>query len=289
MNFSSFSHAQQQRLAFIDFCLQYFGQMARADLVQHFATGLASGTRDFALYKELAPNNLILKHQTKRYYRSESFAPIFEHDPETILTSLCRGFGDGFASKIKASETCFDAIRLIHPNSDTIATLMRAIQYQQVLYCEYVSISSGASHRELIPHAIINNGHRWHIRAFDRKSNGFRDFVCTRFINMTKTAKRAQRLELSAADIVWSTMLPITLKPHPKLSHSLAIELDYNMVNGELALEVRAALVGYLLQQWQVDCSINNQLNEKQYPLALVNVDVLKNCDNAILAPGFST
>jgi hypothetical protein len=289
MDFSSFSYAQQQRLAFIDFCLQYFGQMARADLVQHFNTGLASGTRDFTLYKELAPNNLILKHQTKLYYRSESFVPIFEHDPETILTSLCRGFGDGFASKIKASETCFDAIRLIHPNSDTIATLMRAIQYQQVLYCEYVSISSGASHRELIPHAIVNNGHRWHIRAFDRKSNGFRDFVCTRFINMTKTAKRAQRLELSAADIAWSTMLPITLKPHPKLSHSLAIELDYNMVNGELALEVRAALVGYLLQQWQVDCSINNQLNEKQYPLALVNVDVLKNCDNAILAPGFST
>jgi hypothetical protein len=56
-----------------------------------------------------------------------------------------------------------------------------------------------------------------------------------------------------------------------------------------MTLEVRAALVGYLLQQWQVDCSINNQLNENQYPLALVNVDVLKNCDNAILAPGFST
>ena len=31
MDFSSFSHAQQQRLAFIDFCLQYFGQMARFD------------------------------------------------------------------------------------------------------------------------------------------------------------------------------------------------------------------------------------------------------------------
>jgi len=293
MDFSSFSHAQRQRLAFIDFCLQYFGQMARADIVQHFNTGLASGTRDFTLYKELAPDNLILKHQTKLYYRSDNFVPIFEHDPQTILTSLCRGFGDGFTAKIKASDICFDAIRLIHPNSDTIATLMRAIQHQQVISCEYVSLNSGASHRELIPHAIVNNGHRWHIRAFDRKSTSFRDFVCTRFLsistNISANANPVQNHELSVADIAWTTILPIVLKPHPKLSHSLAIELDYNMVNGELALEVRAALVGYLLQQWQVDCSTNHQFNEKQYPLALANVDVLENCDNALLAPGFIT
>lgn len=289
MDFSSFSHAQQQRLAFIDFCLQYFGQMARTDLVQHFNTGLASGTRDFTLYKELAPDNLILKHQTKLYYRSGNFVPIFEHDPQTILASLCRGFGDGFASKIKASEICFDAIRLIHPNSDTIATLMRAIQHQQVINCQYVSLSSGASHREIIPHAIVNNGHRWHIRAFDRKSNSFRDFVCTRFITVTEKNEPTQNHELAAADIAWTTILPIVLKPHPKLSHSLAIELDYSMTNGEITLDIRAALAGYLLQQWQVDCSINYQLNEKQYPLALANVGVLANCDNALLAPGFIT
>ncbi len=293
MDFSSFSHAQQQRLAFIDFCLQYFGQMARADLVQHFNTGLASGTRDFTLYKELAPNNLILKHQTKLYYRSDKFIPLFEHDPQTILTSLCRGFGDGFTAKIKASETCFDAIRLIHPNSDTIATLMRAIQHQQVINCQYVSLSSGASHRELIPHAIVNNGHRWHIRAFDRKSNGFRDFVCTRFLNINisinETTKPVQSHELSAADIAWMTILPIILKPHPQLNHPLAIELDYNMSNGKVALEVRAALVGYLLQQWQVDCSKNYQLDEKCHPLALDNIEILTNHDNALLAPGFIT
>ncbi|MBL4765311.1 MAG: WYL domain-containing protein [Colwellia sp.] len=287
MDFSHFSHAQHQRLAFIDFCLQYFGQIARADLIQHFSTGLASGTRDFTLYKELAPNNLILKHQTKLYYRTEQFIPIFEHNSQTILTSLCRGFGDGFTSKIKASEICFDAISLIQPRSDIIATLMRAIQNKQAVNCQYVSLSSGTSNRELIPHAIVNNGHRWHVRGYDRKSQSFRDFVCTRFIDISEQDSITQSHELILADQAWMTILPIVLKPHPQLTHPLAIELDYNMDNGKVELEVRAALVGYLLQQWQVDCSKNYQLNEKQYPLVLANIDVLANTDNALLAPGF--
>ena len=58
----SLPHAQKERLAFIDFNLQYFGQVARADLVQRFKTGLAACTRDLTAYRELAPNNIQLFH-----------------------------------------------------------------------------------------------------------------------------------------------------------------------------------------------------------------------------------
>jgi hypothetical protein len=59
------SHAQTDRLAFIDFSLQFFGHVARTDLIKRFKTGLTASTRDFSTYKELAPHNLILRHQTK--------------------------------------------------------------------------------------------------------------------------------------------------------------------------------------------------------------------------------
>lgn len=36
------NYAQRERLVFIDFCLEYYGVIARADLVQQFQTGLAS-------------------------------------------------------------------------------------------------------------------------------------------------------------------------------------------------------------------------------------------------------
>lgn len=135
---SNISHAQRERLAFIDFCLQYFGQVSRADLINHFMTGLASGTRDFTLYKTLAAENLVLVHQTKQYFRTSDFKPLFSHNPETILTSLCRGFGDGITSDIKPSEQCFDAVRPVHPSSETIAALMRAIRHHQPVCCRYV-------------------------------------------------------------------------------------------------------------------------------------------------------
>ena len=37
-----------------------------------------------------------------------------------------------------------------------------------------------ATNRELVPVALADNGLRWHVRAFDRKSKEFRDFVLTR-------------------------------------------------------------------------------------------------------------
>lgn len=289
MDLTEYSHAQRQRLAFIDFCLQYFGQIARSDLIKHFNTGLASGTRDFTLYKELAPENLELLHQTKLYYRTNKFQPVFNHEPDAILTSLCRGFGDGIASIYQPSEVCFDAIRLVQPKSEIIAALMRAIQNQQAVLCQYVSLSSGMSERELVPHSIVNNGHRWHVRAFDRRSYSFRDFVCTRFLSVKTLAGRLNSIESRSEDKAWADILPLELIPHPKLSYPLAVELDYAMSEGRLVLEVRAALVGYLLQQWHVDCSAQHNLNANKYPLALNNIYILKNHSNALLAPGYQT
>ena len=79
------NQAQQQRLAFIDFCLQYYGQVGRAELIQRFNTGVAAATRDFSSYRQLAPDNLELKHQTKNYHRKDGFKPLFDHAPEALV------------------------------------------------------------------------------------------------------------------------------------------------------------------------------------------------------------
>lgn len=285
---NSLSHAQQERLAFIDFCLQYFGQVARADLIRHFNTGLASGTRDFALYKALACDNLTLMHHTKQYYRTADFKSIFEYDAETVLAYLSRGFGNGIAAGINSNSHCFDAIRLVHPKSEIIASLMRAIQQQQAIDCCYVSLSSGESQRELVPHALVNNGHRWHVRAFDRNSSQFRDFVCTRFTKINPLEQKIDRQESGASDREWNNLLALQLIPHPKLTYPLAIELDYAMHNGVLNLPVREALLGYLMQQWHVDCSAQHSLDPRQYPLTLANRELLSAVKNMALLPGVS-
>lgn len=280
------THAQRERLAFIDFNLQYFGQVARADLIQRFKTGLAACTRDLASYKELAPQNLVLSHTTKSYHRLDSFKPLFKHNAESILSALCRGFGDGLSSNIQPSSYCQDATRLIHPNSETIATIMRAITYKLALECQYTSLTSGTTLKILVPHSIVNNGKRWHVRAFDRSNQEFRDFVTTR-IECPKILQSLIKPEESAdKDTQWHTICDIILTPHPKLKYPKAIELDYAMENGKLQLEVRAALLGYLLRQWSVDCTEQGTLNCNIYQLHLSNKSQL-NLKDIEIAPGY--
>jgi len=288
----SLTHAQKERLAFIDFSLQYFGQVARADLIQRFKTGLAACTRDLTAYRELAPNNLYLSHKTKSYHRTHSFKPIFEHNPEVILTSLCRGFGDGLSSNIQSngfqsSEHCFDATRLIHPKSEIIAAIMRAINNQQAISCEYTSLSSGLSSRELVPHTIVNNGQRWHVRSYDSKSKEFRDFVCTRLQNITAIEKPVEKIQRRQFDKQWNKIHKVTLVPHPSITHFKAIELDYSMVDGKVELEVREALLGYLMRQWNVDCSLKSTLVGEQYQLRVDNINELQGIDSLSIAPGY--
>lgn len=281
-------HAQRERLAFIDFSLQYFGHVARTDLIKRFKTGLAASTRDFSTYKELAPKNLILVHQTKSYHRTAEFQPIFNHDPEVILSSLSRGFGNGISSGVQPSEQCFDAVRLIHPDAQVIAALMRAIHNKQAIKCNYVSLSSGEGERALVPHSLVNNGHRWHVRAYDRKSNAFRDFVCTRFTAVELMSQEIHVHEASAYDDQWHKMVELVLIPHPGIKQPLAIEMDYGMEDGKLQLSMRAALAAYLLRQWQVDCSLGHTSVGQGCQLALANIEELVDIENMALAPGFN-
>ena len=279
-------HAQSDRLAFIDFSLQFFGHIARTDLIQRFKTGLAASTRDFSTYKELAPHNLILRHQTKSYHRTDVFQPIYKHDPEVILTSLSRGFGNGISTGVQPSEQCFDTVRLIHPNVAIIASIMRAIHNKQGVKCGYVSVSSGETERALVPHSIINNGHRWHVRAYDRKSNSFRDFVSTRFTFIDLIQGAVHVHEASPYDQQWQQIVNIVIVPHPTIKQSKAIEMDYNMTDGMLSIQLRAAVAAYVLRQWQVDCSVEQTQNHHRCQLALANLDVLQLIDNISLAPG---
>lgn len=282
------SHAQKQRLAFIDFSLQYFGQVSRQDLIKKFATGLAAATRDFASYRTLAPDNMTLVHQTKSYHRKPEFSPLFSHEPEGILHGLAKGFGDGLSHPISPSEICIDAVQLIHPNTDIIAALMRAIQNKQAIKITYVSVSSGEKEREVIPHALVNNGQRWHVRAFDREHQVFTDFVVTRIKVIDGAQAVPRACETQSNDVQWDNIITLKLIPHPSLKHPEAIALDYQMLDNKIEIQSRAALAGYLLRQWSVDCSPKHQISTGVCQLALLNLEVLKEIEHLAIVPGAS-
>ena len=59
------------------------------------------------------------------------------------------------------------------------------------------------------------------------------------------------------------------------------------MKNGVLAQNIRAAVAGYLLRWWNVDCTAEGTLEGPEYHLWLRNRQALYGVENIELAPGF--
>jgi len=239
------------------------------------------------MYRELAPQNIDFDNSSKTYRISSEFAPIFEHPPQRVLSALSLGFGDGVDGEPRSLLPCeFPAI-LSCPRMNVLAPICRAIHGKRPVTIRYQSMSSGESERVIVPFALVDTGLRWHVRAFDRKSGEFRDFVITRIQNTTILDEESFAHERMDADIQWTRIVELDLVPHPRLNRPEIIELDYGMQNGSMRLRVRAAVAGYMLLRWCIDASPDHSLKEEQYRLWLSDPLALYGVENAKLAPGY--
>lgn len=256
--------------------------------MERFGTGLAAATRDFAAYKEFCSGNLVLRPQNKVYERTPEFKPLFQHEPAAALSCLASGFGNGISQPHLPNPRCLAAPQLIQPNVEILSALMRAINLQKAITCSYISLSSGRSERKLVPHSLANDGHRWHVRAFDRFHQEFRDFSCSRFEAISLLNDAPQEKESREFDHQWNRIVDLELISHPSITYPEAIMMDYGMREGKLCVQIRAALAGYLLCYWNVDCSTDHSLPPERHPLTLNNLAALYDVENLAIAPGYN-
>lgn len=131
-----------------------------------------------------------------------------------------------------------------------------------------IRIIRGVVSKDHIHIALTDNGLRWHVRAFDRKSREFRDFVITR-IKLPVVMKGAEVLthERSDQDIQWTRIVELELVLHLDQPYPEITEMDYAMRDGILHIKLRAATAGYTLRKWSVDCSPDHSLRDPEYRL----------------------
>ena len=287
--------ATRDRIAHIDFTLLFKGEAVRADLVDRFSIAAAQATKDFTMYRELAPGNIEYDQKLKLHKRGEAFEPLFEYDVVRTLATISQGYGDGFTGKVKPPLACEAPYHLNKPSLSIVAKVTEAIHKGKALRITYVSLSSGETTREIVPHTLVDNGLRWHVRGFDRKHGEFRDFVLTRIKaavvleDSTLSPSVIKESELETQDRQWNRFVELELVPHPRIEHSEAIELDYGMTGGVLKVEIRAATAGYLLRLWNVDCSKEALLKTPEFHLWLKNYQTLYGVGNLAIAPGFDS
>ncbi len=283
------TQAQRDRLAFVELRLRFVGEFRRQDLVTRFDIQAAAATRDIAQYKEMAPGNMEYDPKGKVYVRASWFRALFDFPAERVLTWLSQGYGDGEPIRWKGVVAQEGTSLPGKIDLDLLSVLTRAIHQGAAVEVAYRALSSGLTTREIVPFALADSGLRWHVRAFDRRSGEFRDFVLGRLDAARILPGPVADHEKPDQDIQWNRITELELVPHPaNVQHPDTIEAEYGMDGGVLKVRTRAAMAGYLLRRWNVDCTEDHSLKGGEHHLWLRNRQALYGVTNLVLAPGYS-
>jgi hypothetical protein len=272
--------ATRQRLQYIEIMAFYCGVVTRADVARAFGISDPAATKDLNLYGKLAPDNLIYKQALFGYVPGPEFREcVADLSPEAVLPMIAHNLssmgGPYGAQPIYAvpAESLPTPARL--PDKTITAHVLRAVAQKKKLLINYRSLSDrdSESPRIIEPHSICHNGLRWHIRAYNEETFDFRDFVLSRIAEAKMLDDAAE--SGGEFDEEWVEHLSLELAPHPGLPEKKRLNLlmDYGAEGDVITIEVRRALLGYLLQQLSVDTTADHSLNPHAYQLVVANRD----------------
>ena len=274
------------RYRFIDFLLMFKGGFMRLELVKRFGIGEATASRTIASFIAAYPNVIQYQGSRRGYTAHKGFAPEFKHDALAGLRYVAAGelveqvdvVGYGVPSH-KLQKTL---------DVTSVATITQAIVNRYLISIDYVSTTSGARRRNVVPHAVFEAGAAWYFRAFDTASTEFRTFKFCRINSVIVIGPTEQTSQDRDRDDSWNRMRVVRLIPHPKNPLPDAQVLDLGISDKESKeILVSEACLGFLLTDFRVDCSRNHKLNYYEYPLALENRNELESVESMGTAPGF--
>jgi hypothetical protein len=270
--------ATRQRLQYIEIMAYYAGVVTRSDVARAFDISDPAATKDLKLYGELAPGNLVYTQSVFGFVPTADFRPVFaDLAPERVLplfaANLAVAGGPFGATSIYGLPAQRLPLPLRLPPAPILAQITRAIHGRRKLASRYLSLSGRETTEERIlePHALVDTGLRWHVRAYCTHHYEFRDFVLSRFADARLLAEPAESEPEHDED--WVEEIQLRLAPHAGLDEKrrAALALDYGMVDGVLELSVRRALTGYVLQRLGVDSTPDHSRDPRTHQLMLEN------------------
>ncbi|MFV3372382.1 helix-turn-helix transcriptional regulator [Pseudomonas sp. NY15435] len=248
------------RYKLIETVVWWEGRLTTGHLMQSFGISRQQASKDINTYiNEHASKNLTYDKHLKGYVPSKQFRPLFIDDSASAYLHLLNQnherapHVEGLALAYAHTEVLSVPDRTVRP--EVLRPLLRACREGLRLECEYVSFTTPSGETRLIaPHTLIYTGIRWHVRAYCEKNRDYRDFVLSRFRGIPELMDD-QSEHTREDDLGWNTLVPVIIEPDSRLKpeQRSIIEADYGMQDGQLVIEVRGALVQYVLQRYQID------------------------------------
>jgi hypothetical protein len=245
---------------------------------------MSQASGDLGRYLARKPAGVTYDVSAKRYVAGKDFHPILAAPDARRLLGELRLVDLGVIEDVETtlgSIPPFSATPMPERTVDpfVLRRLLHAIREHLALDVAYQSMSRPEVSRRIIePHALAHDGFRWHVRAFDRTTSGFRDFVIGR---VSKPKDVGPATQAGNNDLEWQEFVDLRIAPHPHLTpgQASAVAVDYGMRGGVAVIPVRRALLFYALKRLGLDVADDVRppqaqhivlLNRKEIDRALV-------------------
>ncbi|MCB4793504.1 WYL domain-containing protein [Pseudomonas sp. NP21570] len=257
------------------------GRLTTGHLMQSFGISRQQASKDINTYlNEHAPKNLTYDRHLKGYKPTKGFQPLFIDGSASAYLHLLdqnrvrAPHIEGLALAYAHTEVLQVPDRSIRP--EVLRPILLACREGLRLESEYVSLANPEVEiRVMAPHTLVFAGMRWHVRAYCEKNREYRDFVLSRFRGEPDLMDTSEHTR--EQDEAWNTPVTVLIEPDARLSpaQKAIIEVDFGMVEGQLPVETRGALVQYVLQRFGIDPN-TVQANAAAQQLQVGNLQALK-------------
>ena len=235
----------------IELLLLWEGRVSRSRLLELFGVHETQASRDIASFRKAHPTACDHDLPTKSYTVRQIYQPTLTSGDFASYQRLigAAGLPDKVLAAVPVCLTRLDATNIAYP---LFREIHRAMRDGHAVEIEYRSLSTPTPHERLIrPHALIQAGPRWHVRAWCARANSFRDF------NLGRVSKvqivRGVALPGASGDSDWQAEVRVRFVPHSGLSPTQAQLVRSEYMGGTTAIvhSVRVAMVRYLIHAFR--------------------------------------
>lgn len=232
------------------------GRLTTNHICHAFGIGRQQASKDINTYlREVAPGNLEYDRHRKGYVPSSSFRPsVTRGEPGEYEELLGRheALSETFESlELGAPDTGMVPVIRRQAQPETVRGLVRAIRERRCVDIRVVSPErpNGGTDR-IEPHHLVCDRGSWLVRGWSHEEGAF----CNRLVHRlrgepTLLSKRSDHP--SRDDESWQASARLVIRPARHMSDGAqsVIAADYGMTDGRLVIQVRAALVPWILEQ----------------------------------------
>lgn len=257
------SHSQRERLRFVESTLLWEGEIQRSRVSAVFGVVPNHVTKDFREYEAAFPQSLTFEPRRRFYIPGPSFKPRFaSDDPHEYLTLQLASSQIRSTAVVPLVGDQLPVQGLPAPahgvKRQSLSLVVQAIRAATALEVVYHSMTtSEPTKRRIWPHALIHTGSWWHVRAFDSRSEEFRNFALQRMEQPKSLADSSP--QLSDQDRQWHEESMLEVIPHPALNdhQTRVVAREFAMTSDGAQplwrVKIRKCLVGYFATHYGLD------------------------------------